>query len=156
MLCQKWWNKYVQSIDESIKRIWRCRLQNAGFLSFRWFKESKIHNHFSPKMHRFHKKLMCCTWRSNICWICPCLLFATYYSDVITSAMASQITSVSIVCSTVSSSANQRKHQSCTSLALRGEFTGDRWIPRKWPLTQKMFPFDDVIMYGDPYHKDHM
>ena len=28
-----------------------------------------------------------------------------------------------------------------------GEFTGGRWIPRKkWPVTGKMFPFDDVIM----------
>ena len=30
---------------------------------------------------------------------------------------------------------------------LCGEFTGDRWIPRtKGPVTQKMFPFDDIIM----------
>ena len=31
---------------------------------------------------------------------------------------------------------------------LCGEFTIDRWIPRthKWPVTRKMFPFDDVIM----------
>ena len=31
---------------------------------------------------------------------------------------------------------------------LCGEFTGDRWISRKnGPVTRKMFPFDDVIMY---------
>ena len=31
---------------------------------------------------------------------------------------------------------------------LCGEFTGDRWIPpHKWPVTRKMFPFDDVIMH---------
>ena len=31
---------------------------------------------------------------------------------------------------------------------LCGEFTGDRWIsPHKWLVTQKMFPFDDVIMF---------
>ena len=30
---------------------------------------------------------------------------------------------------------------------LWGEFTGDRWIPRKkGPVTQKIFPFDDGIM----------
>ena len=30
---------------------------------------------------------------------------------------------------------------------LWGEFTGARWIPQhKWPVTQKMFPFDEVIM----------
>ena len=45
-------------------------------------------------------------------------------------AMASQITSLKIVYSTVDSGADQRKHQSSTSLVLCGEFTGDRWIPR--------------------------
>ena len=44
--------------------------------------------------------------------------------------MAYQITGVSIVCSTVGSGADQRKHRSSASLALCGEFTGDRWIPR--------------------------
>ena len=30
---------------------------------------------------------------------------------------------------------------------LRGEFTGDRWIPlHKVPVIQKMFPFDDTNM----------
>ena len=39
-----------------------------------------------------------------------------YYSDVIMSAMTSQITGVWIVCSTVCSGADQRKHQSFTGL----------------------------------------
>ena len=34
-----------------------------------------------------------------------------------------------LVFSTVSSGADQRKYQSCASLAFVGEFTGDRWIP---------------------------
>ena len=38
-------------------------------------------------------------------------------SDVIMSAMASEITGVSIVCSTVCSDGDQRKHQSSASLA---------------------------------------
>ena len=42
------------------------------------------------------------------------------------SAMASQITSLTIVYSTVDPGANQRKHQSPASPALCGEFTGDR------------------------------
>ena len=41
-----------------------------------------------------------------------------HYSDVIMSIIASQITGVSIVYSTVCSSADQRKHQSPASLAL--------------------------------------
>ena len=49
------------------------------------------------------------------------LLFMTkqkrHYSDITTSAMAFQITGVSIVYSTVCSVADQREHQSTTSLA---------------------------------------
>ena len=41
-----------------------------------------------------------------------------HYSDVIMSAMASQITGVSIVCSTICSSADQRKYKSSASLAV--------------------------------------
>ena len=41
----------------------------------------------------------------------------THYSNVIMSTMASQITGVSVVCSTVCSGADQRKHQSSASLA---------------------------------------
>ena len=48
-----------------------------------------------------------------------------HYSDVIMGAIASQITSLTIVYSTVYSGADQRKHQSSPSLAF---VTGDRWI----------------------------
>ena len=56
-------------------------------------------------------------------------------------AMASQITGVSIVCSTVGSGADQRNHQSPASLVfVWGEFPGDRWIPRtKGLLRRKCF-----------------
>ena len=43
--------------------------------------------------------------------------------------MASQITDVSIVCSTVCSGGDQWKHQYSASLAYVRESTGDRWIP---------------------------
>ena len=52
------------------------------------------------------------------------------YSDVIMGAMESQITSLTIVYSTVYSGADQRKHQRSASLAFVGELTCDRWIPR--------------------------
>ena len=45
------------------------------------------------------------------------VMFQQHCSDVIMSAMASQITSVSIVYSSVCSGADQRKHQSFASLA---------------------------------------
>ena len=67
--------------------------------------------------------------------------------DVIMGAMASQITSLTIVYSIVHSGTDQRKHQNSASLAFA------RWIhrrplnsPHKWPVPRKMFPFDDVIM----------
>ena len=53
-----------------------------------------------------------------------------HYNDVIMCAIASQITSLTIVYSIVYSDADQREHQSSESLGFVGEFTGDRWIPR--------------------------
>ena len=62
-------------------------------------------------------------------------------------AMASQITSLALVYSTVYSDADQRKHQSSASLAfVRRIHRGPVNSPHKWPVTRKMFPFDDVIM----------
>ena len=62
-------------------------------------------------------------------------------------ALASQITSPMIVHSIVYSDADQRKHQSSVSLAfVRGIHRGPLNSPPKWPVTRKMFPFDDVIM----------
>ena len=76
-------------------------------------------------------------------FLCP------HYTDVIMGVIASQITDVSIVYSTVWSSVYKKKHQSSASLAfLRGI---PRWpvnSPHKGPVTRKMFPFDDVIMYN--------
>ena len=70
-----------------------------------------------------------------------------HYNDVIMTMMASQITSITIVYSTVYSGADQRKHQSSSSLAfVRGIHRWPVDSPHKWPVTRKMFPFDDVIM----------
>ena len=57
-------------------------------------------------------------------------------------AMVSQITSLTIVFSTVYSDADQRKHQSSASLIHRAPVNS----PHKWPVTRKMLPFHDVIM----------
>ena len=70
-----------------------------------------------------------------------------HYNDVIMSSMASQITSLTIIYSTVYSGTDHRKHQSSASLAfVRRIHRGPVNSPRKWPVTRKMFPFDDVIM----------
>ena len=54
-------------------------------------------------------------------------VLSLYYNDVIMGVIASQITSLAIVYSTVYSGQDQRKHQSSAS-------------------TQKMFLFDEIIM----------
>ena len=75
------------------------------------------------------------------------MLVQWHYGDVIMTTIASQITSLTIVYSTVYSGADQRKHQSSASLAfVRVIHRGPVNSPHKWPVTRKMFPFDDVIM----------
>ena len=70
--------------------------------------------------------------------------------DVIMGAMVFQITSLTIVYSTVYSDTDQRKHQSSASLAfVRGIHRGPVNSPHKWPVTRKTLPFDDVIMIWD-------
>ena len=67
--------------------------------------------------------------------------------DVIMSAMASQITGVSIVYQIVCSGEDQRKHQSTASLAfVRRIYRWPMNSPHKGIVRRKMFPFDDVIM----------
>ena len=70
-----------------------------------------------------------------------------HYTDVIMGAMASQITSLTIVYSTVYSSTDQKKISKLRVICLfEGSHRGPVNSPHKWPVTRKMFPFDDVIM----------
>ena len=78
-----------------------------------------------------------------------------HYCDVIMGAMASQITGLTIVYSTVYSGTDQMKYQSSASLAfVRGIHRWPVNSPHKWPVTRKMFPFDDVIVDCE-YHFCH-
>ena len=80
-------------------------------------------------------------------WIRFCIP-KVHYDDVIMGVIASQITSLTIVYSTVYSRADQSKHQSSASLAfVWGIHRRPVNSPHKWPVTRKMFPFDDVIMF---------
>ena len=84
---------------------------------------------------------------NDVTWTSWLLKSLTHYIDAIMSAMASQITSLTVVYSTVYSDADQRKHQSSASLAfVWGIHRGPVNSPHKGPVTRKMFPFDDVIM----------
>ena len=70
-----------------------------------------------------------------------------HYNDVIIRAMASQITSIAIVYSTVYS---RRRPKKTSKPRVIGLCEGiHRWpvnSPHKGPVTRKMLPFDDVIM----------
>ena len=81
------------------------------------------------------------------------LIMNNHYDDVIMTMLASQITSLTVVYSIVYSGVNQRKHQSSASLAIVREIhRGPVNFPHKWPVTRKMFPFDDVIMISPLSH----
>ena len=73
--------------------------------------------------------------------------------NAIIGTMALQITSLTIVYSTVYSRTDQRKHQSSASLVFVSGI--HRWpvnSPHKGPVTLKMLPIDDVIMFTIIYN----
>ena len=97
---------------------------------------------FSPK---YYSKLLrcgtCC--RVTVCNLRHTLRWRHNGRDNVSN------TSLTIVYSTVYSDAHQRKHQSSASLAfVWGIHRRPVNSPHKWPVTRKMFPFDDVIMIG--------
>ena len=96
----------------------------------------------------FHRRSLYTFYYTIIIYLAELPSFkAMHYIAVIMGTMASQITSLAIVYSTVYSGADQRKHQSSASLAfVWGIHRGPVNSPHKWPVTRKMFPFDDVIM----------
>ena len=95
---------------------------------------------------RFSFLTNCWTTKLPVTWDSLTLMWH-HYSNVIMGSMASQITSFTIVYSSVYSGANQRKHQSFASLALvRGIHRLPVNSPHKCPVTQKMLLFNDVIM----------
>ena len=67
------------------------------------------------------------SFAENWCWS---NLAISHYIDVIMTTMASQITSLTVVYSTVYSDADQRKHQSSASLVFVWGIRRNRWIPR--------------------------
>ena len=94
--------------------------------------------HFSQHMRIFQVNRIRVLFFSN-------LLFnsgyhTTHYTDVIMEAIASEVTSLTIVYSIVYSDTDQRKHQSTASLAfVRGIHRGPVNSPHKWPVTRKCF-----------------
>ena len=138
-------------------------LDNGGlglFHLFSWrpmkqFKEERLQHcmHAIINHHLINSRLAGVIFRkyknlfafSTISWHWDC-----YHSDVIMGVMASQITSLTIVYSTFYSGTDQRKHRGSASLAFVGGIHRSLVnSPHNWPVTRKMFPFDDVIIaYG--------
>ena len=98
-------------------------------------------------MEHWRIKDICFSRKSllHLPWM-KCLRAHDHYCDVIMGTMASQITSLTIVYSTVYSDADQWKNQSSASLTfVLGIHRGPVNSHHKWPVTRKMFPFDDVF-----------
>ena len=73
--------------------------------------------------------------------------YPPHYNDVIMGEIASQITSLTIVFSTVYSDADKKNPSQLRVTGLcAGNSPGPVNSPHKWPVTRKMFPFSDVIM----------
>ena len=116
---------------------WRNEFRQTLFPVTEQAPYSKLHMTRNPMKKKYPELLSSkCNWPP------------VHYGDVVMGVIAPQITSLTIVYSTVYSDADQRKYQSSASLAfVRGIHRGPVNSPHKWPVTRKMFSFDDVIMY---------
>ena len=122
-----------------------CTLTVQIWATFQWF---SITFNWSEK--NIKNSISCGAW--GLRKIPVIYLRMIHYNDVIIGAIASQITSLTIVYSTVYSDADERKHQSSASLAFVWGIHGWRVnTPHKLPITRKMFRFDDVIMQYDVF-----
>ena len=125
-------------------RVYRCSNVSLVTLCHHWCWRvlSSVFAPSCPSVHPCYLKWPCLT---N--FACSVELWNSLQWRIM-GVIVSQITSLPIVYSTVYSSAGQRKHQSSVSLAF---VCGIHWwslnSPHKWPVTWKMFPFDDVIMF---------
>ena len=115
------------------------------YLKIKLRETSFAHNIFPHLLNRYKERFEHCQW----CYGAATFVrFKFHYHDVIMDAIASHITSLTIAYSIVYSDVDQRKHRSSASLAfVRGIHRGPVNSPHKWPVTRKMFPFDDVIMF---------
>ena len=139
-------SKYIPQInvDIIIHQRHLFNVEIAHFISQRskptLYKKGQMNSNIAEIAHRGHRDY-------NFIQIRQAYLISAFsvfhYSDVIMSAIASQITRLTIVCSTVYSDADQRKHRSSASMA----FVRPVNSPHKGSVTRKMFPFDDVIMF---------
>ena len=126
------WMSHILLGQVNISDMWLSCMMHYIYWMWQW--EMQYIQHEYRKHH----------WATSLPWQ---QLICHHYGDVIMATIASQITSLTIVYWTVYSGVDQRKHQSSVSLAfVWGIHRGPMNSPHKWPVTRKMFPFDDVIM----------
>ena len=127
-------------MDNGLVPTWRqvIILTNDDYLlthiCFTWHQQQQLHHNTLFLWRQINSASLLPEGRYN------------HYTDVIMSAMACQITGISLAYWTVYSDENQRKRQSSASLALlRGIHRWPVNSQHKRPVTLKMFPLDDVI-----------
>ena len=143
-----WFNTIIAIWFEMI--WWFIWLETAEILWVCAFPIISVGNWYTNYGRRCRKTLRArnfCVGNINIYKWYRFAQFFNHYDDVIMTMLASQMTSLTVVYSIAYSGVNQRKHQSSASLAFVGEIHREPVnFPHKWPVTRKMFPFDDVIM----------
>ena len=131
------------------------RKQSSASLAFvrrihRWPVNSTHKGPVTRKMFPFHDVIMMGIEPLGIIFreISMGLIALDHYTDVIMTTIASQITSLTVVYSTVYSGADQRKQNSASLAFVRRIHRWPVNSTHEGPVTRKMFPFDDVIMMG--------
>ena len=119
-------------------------------INYDWFYPKT--KHFLPANFHLQSENLCANRidgvrKNSLSDVCFLLHQEFHYDDIIMNTMASPITSLTSVYSSVYSGADRRKHHGSASLAsVRGIH---RWAvnsPHKNPVTRKMCSFEDVIM----------
>ena len=152
-----WWKRCDRRTDRRTDRQTENTICRAAWSQLKIFElwNWKVHCIIQGTHYSDVTRILWCI-KSPITWFFNTFVGVTtskyhspfHYGDVIIGAIASQITSLTIVYSTVYSEADQRKHQSSASLAFVWRIhRGPVNSPHKWPVTRKMSPFDDVIMF---------
>ena len=134
------WGKLCQSIFGTVLSLDQAQCDISHYMACGTNKDMTSLSRIAMlEINTLNKKSACYI---QVSYIVPMTLHGRHNEQ-----WASQITSLTIVYSTVYSGPDQTKHQSSASLAfVRGIHRGPVNSPHKWPVTWKMFSFDDVIM----------
>ena len=117
-----WWYCFINNSWQDVNFIYMQIFMTTKFFFRIRFLESQDYNKREWYVIRFGEQGIICGWMCNNCYW---HIYSLHYDDVIMGKMASQITSLTIVYSTIYSGADQRKHQSSASLAFVRRVPGE-------------------------------